>query len=356
MDFKRTKDCSGEFSLLEAAETMNVPAVSVLMSVFNGEAFLRESVESILNQKYRDFEFIITDDGSEDSSLEILREYAVSDKRIRLVSQKNMGLTKSLNRMFALSRGGYIARQDADDRSHPDRFEKQVETLDENPGAGLCGVYSWIAGADGIPVFAYLHESDRESIREVIRSGYNVFQHGSVMMRRNVLEKFEGPYRFYYGQDFDLWMRMAQKNEFIFVPEPLYVYRRLDTSISGSLGAGRAAIIDLMIRLAKEREAKGREESDWHEEEKAIMDSLKNSVSGNSGKGKSSCISGYMKLLSGRRCDAFRTLAKNSDCPKSLIMLFLSLLPFGTTLARRIHTVSQPRKLKIKWASREDIF
>src|SRR3990170_6306785 len=101
------------------------PEITVLMSVYNGERFLREAIESILNQTYRDFEFLIINDGSTDSSREIILSY--NDPRIRLIDNElNIGLTRSLNKGLRLARGKYIARQDADDISFRKRLEKQV--------------------------------------------------------------------------------------------------------------------------------------------------------------------------------------------------------------------------------------
>ena len=108
---------------------MSSPEVSVVMSVYNGAKYLRESVESILSQKSVDFEFIIVNDGSTDDSENILDEYAVQDNRIRIIKQKNMGLTQALIRGCNEARGTYIARQDANDVSLQGRLKKQLEYL-----------------------------------------------------------------------------------------------------------------------------------------------------------------------------------------------------------------------------------
>ena len=106
---------------------MHQPKVSVVMSAYNGERYLREAVESILNQTFNDFEFIIIDDGSTNSTGQILSSYAAQDPRIVLIrNRENIGLTKSLNKGLALARGEYIARMDADDVSLPNRFSEQV--------------------------------------------------------------------------------------------------------------------------------------------------------------------------------------------------------------------------------------
>jgi glycosyltransferase involved in cell wall biosynthesis len=113
--------------------------VSVVMSVFNGERFLREAVDSILGQTYRDLELIVIDDGSADGSGEILAQRRQADARLRVFPQANMGLTRSLNRGVELSTGEYVARMDADDLSEPRRFERQVAFMDAHPDVGLLG-------------------------------------------------------------------------------------------------------------------------------------------------------------------------------------------------------------------------
>jgi len=117
---------------------MDRPKISVIMSVYNGEKYLREAIESILNQTFRDFEFIIINDGSTDKTSEILSSY--NDPRIVIINNKrNIGLTKSLNKGLKMVKGEYIARQDADDVSLPERLERMVNFLDMNRDVGLLG-------------------------------------------------------------------------------------------------------------------------------------------------------------------------------------------------------------------------
>lgn len=101
------------------------PTVSVLMSVYNGGAYLPPCIDSILGQTFKDFEFIIIDDGSKDDSPAVLKEYADRDSRIRLVVRANKGLTKTLNEAYKLSRGKYLARMDCDDVAVPTRFARR---------------------------------------------------------------------------------------------------------------------------------------------------------------------------------------------------------------------------------------
>ena len=115
------------------------PLVSVLMSVYNGDRYLDEAIDSILSQTYENFEFIIINDGSTDHTKDILSSYSNQDNRIRVFHQKNHGLTFSLNRGLELSRGKYVARMDADDISSPRRLEEQINYLRANPEVGVLG-------------------------------------------------------------------------------------------------------------------------------------------------------------------------------------------------------------------------
>src|SRR5436305_623407 len=111
----------------------NAPPISVVMAVYNSASVVADAIESILQQTFRDFEFIIVDDGSTDSTGEVLRDYAERDVRIKLYTQENCGLIASLNRACRLAKGRYIARMDADDISLPPRFEKQFHYLESHP-------------------------------------------------------------------------------------------------------------------------------------------------------------------------------------------------------------------------------
>ena len=116
------------------------PKITVLMSVYNGERYLRESVDSILNQTYTDFEFIIIDDGSTDSTQSIIEEYSAKDKRIiTMQNNQRIHLTKSLNLGLKKARGVYIARQDADDISLPERLQTQITYMENNEDIGILG-------------------------------------------------------------------------------------------------------------------------------------------------------------------------------------------------------------------------
>jgi glycosyltransferase involved in cell wall biosynthesis len=206
------------------------------MSVYNGERHLRWAVESILAQEFTDFEFIIVNDGSKDSSRDILAGYESRDPRIRVIDQENRGLTKALIRGCAEAQAEYIARQDADDWSHPRRLSRCVQLLDERPDCVMAS--SWAEYVDGAGDLVNTVErpaDSREATRALICERAGPPAHGTVMFRRSAYERVGG-YRqyFYYGQDGDLWLRLASVGDIAYVQEYLYRYLLASETISGA--------------------------------------------------------------------------------------------------------------------------
>jgi hypothetical protein len=202
-----------------------IPEVSVVMSVYNGERYLRESIESLLSQTFSDFEFIIVDDGSTDSTAAILGEYR--DPRIVLLrNEENIGLTKSLNRGLARVRGTFVARQDADDVSLPNRLERQVLFLREHPAVGILGSYCRLIDGEGRRLWLYRVPAYDLHIRWTSLLE-NPFAHPSVMVRRDVLAKNGLGYdeALVVAQDYDLWTRMLRYTQGANVSESLIYYR-----------------------------------------------------------------------------------------------------------------------------------
>lgn len=207
--------------------------VSVLMSVYNGEATLRTSMDSILAQTFSDFEFIICDDGSTDRSWDILCEYQKKDNRVRVFQNPhNLGLAASLNNCLALAKGQYIAREDADDISDPERLEKTLCYLQkENAPYVGCGVH--IFDDNGV----WSHRIYPEQITKHIIAQKNPFFHPTMIFRREILE-LAGGYRVSpetrRTEDYDLVMRLAGQGvigknlqEYLYyVYEPPEAYRR----------------------------------------------------------------------------------------------------------------------------------
>jgi GT2 family glycosyltransferase len=198
------------------------------MSVYNGLPYLPLALDSILSQSFHDFEFVIVEDGSTDASAELLRAYAARDPRIRLAfNERNLGQALSLNKGLALARGEYIARQDSDDISLPQRLEKQVAYLDSHPAVGLLGTLSQVIDSDGQPVYGTGHHlplTDNASLqKQLLRN--DPLCHGSVMLRRACLERVGGYDPAAIVEDYDLWLRLAEVTEMAKVEPVLYLYR-----------------------------------------------------------------------------------------------------------------------------------
>ena len=211
---------------------MASPELSVLLPVYNGASYLREAIESILGQTYTDFELIVIDDGSTDDSLSVVREFA--DGRIRVFSQTNMGLAASLNRAIGLAKGRYVARQDQDDLSLPERFEKQVRFLDEHPTAGMVGTWARILTGNAETDRVHKHPSDNATLKFALMFD-NPFVHSSMMIRKSVFDSVglytTDPSR-QPPEDYELWSRIARAYDVANIPEVLQIYREVPKSMS----------------------------------------------------------------------------------------------------------------------------
>jgi hypothetical protein len=204
---------------------MNLPVVSVVMSVFNGQRFLSEAVQSILGQSFSDFEFVIVDDGSTDKSSEILAQYMRRDDRIRVHRHTNKGRALSLNIGIELSKGRYIARMDADDVALPDRLKEQVDFMELHPEVGLLsGSYERIRSDGRLLDKVRLPLRDDEIRSMMLQS--NAMCHPAVMMRKEVAIACGG-YRkvFSESEDYDLWLRMSERSQLANLEQPILQYR-----------------------------------------------------------------------------------------------------------------------------------
>lgn len=186
-----------------------MPKVTVLMAVYNGEGYLREAMDGILTQTFPDFEFLIINDGSTDLTKEIIQSY--EDPRIRLVdNERNLGLTRSLNKGLELAKGEYIARQDADDISEPERLAQQVTFLEMHTEVALVGTWYQEIDALGKPISNGKLPCEYTQIRWHLLF-YCPFVHSAVMFRKSsVLDKI-GFYNeaLSYSMDYELWQRIA---------------------------------------------------------------------------------------------------------------------------------------------------
>ncbi len=201
----------------------SAPTVSVVLPAFNAEKFVGEAIESILAQTFTDFELIVIDDGSTDSTLGILRSF--DDDRVRVISNpENLGIVKTRNIGIAKARGDYIAVQDADDLSLPTRLGKQVVYLETHPEVALLGSARKTLLPNGA-VRAHKLRLQKPTFEDLLKR--NCFVHGSVMIRKTALEAVGG-YNdlFRFAEDYELYLRIAAKYATANLPEPLYVLRR----------------------------------------------------------------------------------------------------------------------------------
>lgn len=183
----------------------SMPKVSVVMSVYNGERYLSESIESVLGQTYRDFEFIVIDDGSVDNTPKILARYAEYDQRIKVISQDNHGLAASLNKGIQIARGQWIARMDADDVCLPNRLSKQLELL-ESTHSDVCGGWTRLIGSRTWRTRRYEECDDAIKLQLCFRTA---FAHPTVVMKTSLARMNPYSENVQRGQDYDLWARLA---------------------------------------------------------------------------------------------------------------------------------------------------
>ena len=185
------------------------PVISVLMPVFNGEKYLAEAIESILNQTFGDFEFIIINDGSADGTAGIVEHYRQRDHRIRVYDQSNQGVVKSLNRGLELAQGRYIARMDADDVSLPERLAKQVDFLETHPEIGVLGTGAKTMDGSGNTSHTVQFPIQHNVIRWYL-CFFSPMIHPTVMMRRQIVEQVGGySSDMMQTEDYDLWRRLS---------------------------------------------------------------------------------------------------------------------------------------------------
>lgn len=202
------------------------------MSVYNGLPYLPLAIESILTQTFADFEFVIVDDGSTDNSREIIKSY--EDPRIVLIcNQENIGLTKSLNKAIHLCQGEFIARQDADDSSEPNRIEEQVKLMESNANVGLVCSWATEIDRDGNAVKAWSYPSDPTSFRATMFF-YNCVIHSTALIRKSILPVTPYDESLRFAQDYNLWVDILQSHEIHCIDKELIKYRVHEESITKS--------------------------------------------------------------------------------------------------------------------------
>jgi glycosyltransferase involved in cell wall biosynthesis len=226
--------------------------LSVVMAVFNGAPALPATLDSILGQTEREFELIAIDDGSTDATPSILSGYAARDSRLRVIRQTNAGLTRALIRGCAEARADVIARHDCGDRSHPERFARQLALIAQGHAVVSCstrfvdpdGDLLYVARADGDAIRAGLLGDGASHIHALPH-------HGSAMFRREAYER-AGGYRaeFRVAQDLDLWIRIARDGGTFAVAEEVLYDATVDPrSISGTARAAQVRLTEIAVAL-----------------------------------------------------------------------------------------------------------
>lgn len=200
---------------------MSVPTVSIIMPVYNCEAFVAEAIESVLKQSFIDFELIVIDDCSVDNTLKVIAGYA--DQRIRLIKkERNTGYVDSLNTAIQISRGKYLARMDGDDISGNLRLEKQVDFLENNPDIVLCGTWYQLLPTDQIVQNPVTNDEIKIALLD-----YCALGHPTVMVRKDFIESNNLAYNSEYrpAEDYELWTRISAMGKMANIPEALLHYR-----------------------------------------------------------------------------------------------------------------------------------
>ena len=204
------------------------PLVSVVMSVFNGGQWLQAAIDSIVQQTYTNWEFVIIDDASNDDTKTILNAYSQNPKFKIITNQQNKGLTKNLNTGIALSKGEFIARMDADDISVPDRFAKQVAYLQSNPGVEVVSSFIEFIDENGHAAGQWDDDRNATNWKKIKRKlpWYSCVAHPTVIIRKTVFENYKYNESQQNSQDWDLWLQLAADDKVIKkINESLLFYR-----------------------------------------------------------------------------------------------------------------------------------
>lgn len=252
--------------------TTYVPGkVSVVGAYYNRARFVKSAVESLLAQDYQNFEIVLIDDGSSDSTLEELQSF--DDARLRIVTQENIGFVRSLRRAIEMTNGEFISVHGSGDLSELTLLSRQVESLQDRPEVGLVGTWLLLDDEEGgkPPAVKQVQLAGRAPM-ELLRGAK--ISHGGAMYRRSLYDAVGG-YRtwFVYAQDHDLWLRMTERAEVAVVPEPLYHRRKLPGGVSTSpeKRAWQIFLSEFAVFCAKERRHSGLDPLERFGEVAALM-------------------------------------------------------------------------------------
>ena len=244
---------------------MPAPRLSVLMTTYNGERFLSAAIVSILEQTFTDFELIIVDDGSNDSSASLIRAFSKRDSRVRgIFLRKNVGIPRAANRGLRAVRAPLVARVDSDDLCAPDRFTRQVVYMDKHADIYVLGCRSINIDEHGNRVKDRKYLMDfargRKRIGSLMGKGIYPLLHATLMYRTVAVREINGYNEvFPFGEDDDLCLRLFDRYGCVLenLPQSLYFYRRHGSSISQRKRRSKHALVHLLIKYSSECRAKG---------------------------------------------------------------------------------------------------
>lgn len=308
------------------------PPISVIMSVYNSERYLDISIESILSQTFKEFEFIIINDGSNDNSLKIIKKYQKKDTRIKIINNnKNIGLTKSLNKGLRIAKGKYIARMDADDISATNRLKKEYHFLEFHQNYFLCASYRYLIDENNSRLYDYSVNLDDYNLPKLMLKS-NFLAHSSIMFRKGIIYRE----KFVYAQDYDLYLRIISDNKKIhIIQEYLTRYRICSDAISIIKQKQQRLFAKKALEFFQERKENGKDLYNFWNNNKILNESdsnaeiifLQNCIENGLKKKNRKKISLYLTK--------YKSLKKYSKF-RYLIYLFFYKVPISYRIYRKI--------------------
>ena len=257
-----TADAEYRERILEAYDVSKSPYISIVMSAYNDENLVSDSIVSMLRQTVSDFEFIIIDDGSQDQTADFISELARQDQRIRFCPRPHEGLVSALNVGCRLANSEYIARIDSDDIALPDRLALQIRHLENNPEIALLGGATECIDLEGFPHFTMRWPSIKQNLHDYLLLDCYV-AHTTVMFRKSVFLEIGG-YReaYLHAEDYDLFLRFSDKH-LIDNLEPVLCRYRMHSGQVSSTQLEQQVISGIAARLATRARRMGRAEPRW---------------------------------------------------------------------------------------------
>lgn len=231
--------------------------ISVIMPAYNASSFIGEAIESILNQTYKDFEFLIVDDGSTDGTLDIIQQYAEQDSRIRVFENNHGGANKARNTAIEAAKYAWIACLDADDVALPNRLERQIEEAQKDPEVIIWGTYIYQINLDGKKLGTIENgPTSKEAFYEVDRTKSAVQITQPTAMFKREIAQLVGGYdeRVKGGQEIELWDRMVEHGPAVVIPEHLLLYRLHNQSISAKRFFDQQLVYEFILERNKARQ------------------------------------------------------------------------------------------------------